>query len=37
LPHIDVDPETFEVRVDGIRLTRVSTGALPPGQRYLLY
>ena len=37
LPHIDVDPETYEVRADGTLLTCEPATVLPLAQRYFLY
>jgi urease subunit alpha len=36
-PQIEVDPETYEVRADGILLTCEPAGELPLAQRYFLY
>jgi urease subunit alpha len=36
-PKIDVDPETYEVRVDGALITCDSAIALPLAQRYFLF
>ncbi len=36
-PHIDVDPETYEVRADGVLLTCEPAEVLPMAQRYFLY
>jgi urease subunit alpha len=36
-PHIEVDPETYEVRADGIHLTCEPATVLPLAQRYFLY
>jgi urease subunit alpha len=36
-PHIDVDPETYEVRADGVLLTCEPATVLPLAQRYFLY
>ncbi|MGV8940728.1 MAG: urease subunit alpha [Lysobacter sp.] len=36
-PHIEVDPETYEVRADGELLTCEPAGELPLAQRYFLY
>ena len=36
-PHIEVDPETYEVRADGELMTCEPAGELPMGQRYFLY
>ena len=37
VPHIDVDPETYEVRADGERLTCEPARVLPMAQRYFLF
>jgi urease subunit alpha len=37
LPKIDVDPETYEVRADGERLTCEPATVLPLAQRYFLF
>ena len=37
LPHIEVDPETYEVRADGILLTCEPATVLPLAQRYFLF
>jgi urease subunit alpha len=37
LPHIEVDPETYEVRADGELLTCEPAEVLPLAQRYFLY
>jgi urease subunit alpha len=37
LPKIDVDPETYEVRADGQRLTCEPATQLPMAQRYFLF
>jgi urease subunit alpha len=37
LPHIEVDPETYEVRADGELLTCEAAAVLPLAQRYFLY
>jgi urease subunit alpha len=37
LPHIEVDPETYEVRADGELLTCEPAEILPLAQRYFLY
>jgi urease subunit alpha len=37
LPHIDVDPDTYEVRADGERITSQPAGVLPLAQRYFLF
>jgi urease subunit alpha len=36
-PHIDVDPETYEVRADGELLTCTPAEVLPMAQRYFLF
>jgi len=36
-PHIDVDPETYEVRADGVHLTCEPATVLPLAQRYFFY
>src|SRR6266567_1879458 len=36
-PNIEVDPETYEVRVDGVHLTCELATILPLAQRYFLY
>jgi len=36
-PHIEVDPETYEVRADGELLTCEPAERLPLAQRYFLY
>ncbi|MGE3857814.1 MAG: urease subunit alpha, partial [Dehalococcoidia bacterium] len=36
-PHIEVDPETFEVRVDGVLATCEPAATLPMAQRYFLF
>jgi urease subunit alpha len=36
-PHIEVDPETYEVRADGVHLTCEPATILPLAQRYFLY
>jgi urease subunit alpha len=36
-PHIEVDPETYEVRADGVHLTCEPASVLPMAQRYFLY
>jgi urease subunit alpha len=36
-PHIEVDPETYEVRADGVLLTCEPAKVLPMAQRYFLY
>ena len=37
LPKIDVNPETYEVRADGQRLTSEPVAVLPMAQRYFLF
>ena len=37
LPHIEVDPETYEVRADGELLTCEAADVLPMAQRYFLF
>lgn len=37
LPHIEVDPETYEVRADGELLTCEPASVLPLAQRYFLF
>jgi len=37
LPHIEVDPETYEVRVDGALATCEPAAVLPLAQRYFLF
>ncbi|WP_439563309.1 urease subunit alpha, partial [Roseinatronobacter sp.] len=36
-PHIDVDPETYEVRADGVLLTCEPATELPLAQRYFMF
>ena len=36
-PHIEVDPETYEVRADGVLLTCEPAVELPMAQRYFLF
>jgi len=36
-PHIEVNPETYEVRADGVHLTCEPATVLPLAQRYFLY
>jgi urease subunit alpha len=36
-PHIEVDPETYEVRADGELLTCEPADVLPLAQRYFLF
>jgi len=37
LPHMEVDPETYEVRADGVLLTCEPATVLPMAQRYFLF
>jgi urease subunit alpha len=37
LPRIEVDPESYEVRADGVRLTCEAARVLPMAQRYFLF
>jgi urease subunit alpha len=37
LPRMEVDPETYEVRADGVRLTSAPADVLPLAQRYFLF
>jgi urease subunit alpha len=37
MPKIEVNPETYEVRADGVRLTCEPAEELPLAQRYFLY
>ena len=37
MPHITVDPETFEVRADGEHVTCQPAAVLPLAQRYALF
>ena len=37
LPHLEVDPETYEVRADGVLLTCEPARVLPLAQRYFLF
>jgi urease subunit alpha len=37
MPRIEVDPETYEVRADGVLLTCEPATVLPLAQRYFLY
>ncbi|OAN90525.1 urease subunit alpha [Sulfitobacter geojensis] len=37
LPHIDVHPETYEVRADGVLLTCQPAEVLPMAQRYFMF
>jgi len=36
-PHVEVDPETYVVRADGVHLTCEPATVLPMAQRYFLY
>jgi urease subunit alpha len=36
-PHIEVDPETYEVRADGELLTCAPAEVLPMAQRYFMF
>ena len=36
-PHMEVDPETYEVRADGMLLTCEAASVLPMAQRYFLF
>ncbi|VAW19970.1 Urease alpha subunit [hydrothermal vent metagenome] len=36
-PHMEVDPETYEVRADGELLTCEPAKVLPMAQRYFMY
>jgi urease subunit alpha len=36
-PKIEVDPETYEVRADGVLLTCEPASVLPMAQRYFLF
>ena len=36
-PHVEVDPETYEVRADGELLTCEPATVLPMAQRYFLF
>ncbi len=36
-PHIEIDPETYEVRADGELLTCAPATELPMAQRYFLF
>ncbi|MBV8131122.1 MAG: urease subunit alpha, partial [Alphaproteobacteria bacterium] len=36
-PHIEIDPETYEVRADGVHLICEPATVLPLAQRYFLY
>ena len=37
MPDVDVDPQTYEVRADGVLLTCEPVKALPMAQRYFLF
>ena len=37
LPHVEVNPETYEVRADGVLLTCEPATVLPMAQRYFLF
>jgi urease subunit alpha len=37
LPKIEVDPETYVVTADGVRLTCEPAAVLPMAQRYFLF
>jgi len=37
VPKIEVDPETYDVRADGVRLTSEPADVLPLAQRYFLF
>jgi urease subunit alpha len=37
LPRIEVDPDTYEVRADGVLLTCEAAKVLPMAQRYFLF
>jgi urease subunit alpha len=37
LPHVEVDPETYQVRADGVLLTCAPATSLPLAQRYSLF
>ncbi|MFF7246021.1 urease subunit alpha [Embleya sp. NPDC008237] len=37
MPHIEVDPETFSVRIDGEKVVAAPAGTLPMAQRYFLF
>jgi urease subunit alpha len=37
LPRIEVDPDTYEVRADGVLLTCEPAQLLPMAQRYFLF
>ncbi len=36
-PQIDVDPETYEVKVDGVHITCEPVSVVPLAQRYFLF
>jgi urease subunit alpha len=36
-PHIEVDPQTYEVRADGVLLTCEPATSLPLAQKYFLF
>lgn len=36
-PQIDVNPETYEVKVDGVHITCEPVGEVPLAQRYFLF
>ena len=36
-PHMEVDPETYEVRADGVLLTCEPAQTVPMAQRYFLF
>ena len=37
MPHVEVNPETYEVRADGVLLTCAPAEVLPMAQRYFLF
>jgi urease subunit alpha len=37
LPKVEVNPETYEVRADGVLLTSEPADVLPLAQRYFLF
>jgi urease subunit alpha len=37
MPHIEVDPQTYEVRADGVLLTCEPATVLPMAQKYFLF
>lgn len=37
LPRMEVDPDTYEVRADGVLLTCEAAKVLPMAQRYFLF